>query len=167
MDTYVLELAMKIEFKIDASNEDERNIIDDFMDDIIESIRTDMIRSLPSKKMDNRELALINSPWMRWRKIPRNLDMYGLCREIINNIIWRERAHTYVIEIDSHKYLKNSRNKLSQVARFLDKGNEATRGTFFISKVFSKYGRNLRRYWISYVSVKLKRITTSEIILIE
>lgn len=155
---------MKIEFKLTSSNKKELAIIDDFCNLIVSNIKSDILNNTNLHKLSLYEDSIINADWIDWIRKPKYINMAKLIRYIVNHITYKSRKkHRYIIYIDN-KLIPNSKTPIDRLARFLDKGNEEYKGTFFISKVFMKYSINIDKYWKSYCSLRLKRLSVSEVV---
>lgn len=159
---------MKIEFKLNSSDNKELELVDDFCKSLISNIKSDILKSANFNKIKLYEDALLNAKWINWIKKPKRINMINLIKYIVDKITYRSRKkHRYIIYIKPTIMLPGSKTPLERVARFLDKGNEVYKGTFFINKVFMKYRVNINNYWKSYVSIKLKKLSVSEVVVIK
>lgn len=159
---------MRIEFHLESKDKDELSLAEDFCKLLVSNIKEDILRYTNYNKLELYEDSLINSNWINWKHKPSSINMKKLIKYIANSITYKSgRKHKYVIYIKSTIMLPNSYTPLERVARFLDKGNEIYRGTFFISKIFMKYRANIKKYWRSYISIKLKKLSVSEVVLIK
>lgn len=157
---------MKIEFTI-LGDADESKLAIGFCKFLVRNIKKDILESINPEKMQMREEDLIDASWIKWVDIPKRINVYKLCKVIINNIIYKTRVGgRYVIEIDNSVYMKHSETRLEAVARFLDMGNNVTQPTGFINKVFMKYRKNINDYWKAYTSTVLHRVTVNEVVII-
>ena len=157
---------MVIEFELQINNSEERNLVSDFCNKLVETIQNDIMLELKISKMLVREEFLLKASWIQWYKKPRRIDMKKLTKLIVRSIEVKKRRNTYIIQINPHIRMPGSLTKLSTVARFLDRGNEMIIGTTFISRVFNKYRKRINNYWKSYVFLRTGTIPTSEVIII-
>lgn len=143
--------------------------MESFCSYLLAEIQEEIANNINYRKMESREKYLISAKWMRWTSRVYHINMISLAYRIANSFICtkREMNGQYVIQIDPKLYMYNSKTKLSTVARFLDKGNEKVRGTWFISSVLNRYTRNINRYWYAYASRKLGRIRVSKMVIVE
>jgi len=59
-----------------------------------------------------------------------------------------------------------SKTKLSQVARFLDRGSQEVSPMYFINIILTKYRNKIRDYWRSFIQLKLKRLNVQYTIIV-
>lgn len=157
---------MKIVFKIVADSKSIK-LIDDFCDAIVIDIKRSVIQNLNTMKINSRGKYLLDKSWINWIRRPELVNAMKIALLIVRHIRWRNiKGNLYVIEINPKVYLPNTRNKLTQIAKFLDYGDMSISGTHFISSVFNKYRSKMNDYWKAYVSRRLGRIETNEIIII-
>lgn len=143
----------------------ERNLIPDFMDGLISQIKRDIKSSVVASKFIVREQDVLNASWIRWKIKPRHIRMKSLMLYVTSNLEWVQRRNNqFVIQINKLAKIPNSYTSIDTLARFLDKGNNVTPGTYFISKVLAKYRENINDYWKAYVSIKLKEVRVDECI---
>ena len=66
-------------------------------------------------------------------------------------IAWMKRKYTYEVYIRRDIKMPNTVNTtLEQVARYIDKGNEVTKATTMLSRVFNNYQKNIDKHWEAY-----------------
>lgn len=159
---------MKIQFQLMGSNEKEIELMDEFCRSLVKQIKKEIIDLMPLEKLQAREKDMLNATWILWRgNKPKHINMIKLARFITRNIRYKKRrGHRYLIEINPAILMPHSKNSIEQIARFLDKGNEMSPGTFFLSRVFMKYRTSIDEYWNAYVSLKLKRLKVSKVVII-
>ena len=159
---------MKIQFQLMGSNEKEIELMDEFCKSLVRQIKRDVINLLPKEKLMARERDMLNATWILWKDDkPKHINMIKLAKFIAKNIRYKKRrGHRYLIEINPAILMPHSKNSIEQIARFLDKGNEVSTGTFFLSRVFMKYRVSIDEYWNAFVSLKLKRLKVSKVVII-
>lgn len=159
---------MKIQFQLVGDNREEFELFDEFCKLLVNNIKKDIFNSLPIEKLNSMEKFLINAKWINWIDKPTSINMSKLAKLIIKNIrCYKMKNDIYTIDINPLQLMPFSTNKLEQIARFLDRGNELSSGSHFINDIFIKYRLMINNYWNSYVSLKLARIRTSKIVIIE
>jgi len=158
---------MKIIFKITSKDKEELSIVNDFCNMLVSEIKSDILNNVNYYKLSLYEDSLIKSSWIIWKRTPRKIDMKKLVNLIVDSIVCTNlRKGRHMISVDNSVILPNSYTSIERVARFLDRGNELYNGTFFISKIFMKYQKRINDYWKSYVSLRLRKITVSEVVTI-
>jgi len=93
---------------------------------------------------------LLSASWVRWNTLPRNINANKLCQDIVNCLEVKQRKSVFTIELNKKKLMNNSRTTLEQVARFIDKGNEVVRGTYFLTNIMTRYQVKIYNYWKAY-----------------
>jgi len=159
---------VKIEFYLKGEDEEEINLMTDFLKQIVFDIKIEIFNNVVPDKMQSKEQDILNVPWINWIKKPENLNVNMLVNLIINSIKFVERKdHSYIIAINPSIRIPNSSTPISMLARFLDKGNDITPGTFFITKIFNEYRDNMAKYWDDYISYELnKQKVNNQVIII-
>lgn len=157
---------MIIEFNLKVMSQEERALIPDFLDYLLEVIQNDIRANLIPNKLLFREQDLINASWIKWKRKPKKVNMIRLGNLIVDNLFWYQRRFdTYVFQISKGKMLPNSYTKLHLVARYLDKGNNKMIPTWFISKTLFKVRKRISIYWSAFISQKLnKTVNVKDII---
>ena len=159
---------MRIEFEFSELNDKTSPLIPEFCNLLVSEIRSEIKMNLRNIKLQIREDPLINSKWIKWVNKPSHIDMMKLGLFIADSIICRSiKENTYVIEINPKTYMPMTKNKLSQVARFLDRGNQESSPMYFINIIFMKYRNKIRNYWRSFIQIKLKRLNVSYTIIVK
>ena len=149
---------MVLEFNLKTMDQEERALIPDFLDYLLQIIRTDIKNNLIPNKLLMREQDLIDAKWIKWRRKPTKLNMIKIGNLIVNNIFWYQRRFdTYVVQIRKGTLLPNSFTNLHLVARFLDKGNNKVPPTWFISKTLFKVRKNIKDYWMTFIQIELHK----------
>lgn len=157
-----------IEYEVNPKNKEELQLADEFCKYIVKNIREEIYNNMIPDKMNLLEKDILEASWIYWtRGKPKNINVTKLIKYILNNLWYRKRGRTrYAIVISSTHYIPGTYVTPDAMARFLDKGNEVTPCTTFISRVFNKYRDNINDYWKSYVSKKLGVYEVSELVLI-
>lgn len=151
---------MILEFNLKIMSQEERALIPDFLNYLLNVIQNDIRENLIPNKLLFREQDLINASWIKWKRKPKKINMIRLGNLIVNNLFWYQRRFdTYVFQISKGKMMPNSYTKLHLVARFLDKGNNKMIPTWFISKTLFKVRKRLPLYWSSFMNQKLNKVT--------
>lgn len=159
---------MNLEFNIENFDKYEKRLIPEFCRELTNSIIHDVKINVKESKFQSREKDILDASFIEWYKKPELLKMYNLGILIANSIkCYRIDENLYSIKIDRKQYMPYSRTKLDVVARFLDKGDLTTPPMNFISSVFNKYREDINKYWKSFVSIKLGRVETREVIKIK
>lgn len=159
---------MNIVFQLVSDDRDELKIMDDFCNYLVREIKQRLLLEMPVDKLISKEKDILNASWIQWTKKPNHINVIKLVKLIINNIRYRKRkGHKYLIEINPNILLPRSKTPIEQVARFLDKGNNVTFGTTFLSRVFMIYRSSINNYWRSYASLRLRKITVSSMVVIK
>lgn len=158
---------MKIEFEFPELDDKTKSLIPEFCNLLVSEIRSEIKMNLRNAKLKIREEPLLNASWIKWIKKPDHIDMIKLGMFIADSITCRSiKENTYVIEINPKIRLPMSRTKLSQVARFLDRGNQENSPMYFINIIFMKYRNKIRNYWRSFIQIKLKRLNVQQVIIV-
>ena len=145
---------MELEFEINDDNFKVTNkkAVYEFLDLLVDSIRTDIKNELVPAKFDMLETSLLNATWIRWLEKPSRINISKLINRILKCITWQERVGTFRVYIDPNIKMPYTVNTtLEQVARFLDKGNNVSKYSTLFSRVFNKYQENIYNYWRAYV----------------
>lgn len=152
---------MILEFNLKIMSQEERALIPDFLDYLLEVIRNDIKVNVIPNKLLLREQDLINASWIKWKRKPSRINMMKLANLITSNLFWYQRRFdTYVFQIRKGTRMPNSYTNLHVVARFLDKGTNKIIPTWFISKTLFKVKKNILLYWSAFVSQKLGKTTS-------
>ena len=158
---------MRIEFEFPELDDKTKPLIPEFCNLLVSEIRSEIKMNLRNLKLNIREDSLLNASWIRWIKKPDHIDMIKLGLFIADSIIYRStKENNYVIEIDPKKFMPMSKTKLSQVARFLDRGSQEVSPMYFINIILTKYRNKIRDYWRSFIQLKLKRLNVQYTIIV-
>lgn len=157
---------MTIIFELNCRDNLERSLIPEFCSNIIESMRHDITSKISRNKLQAHEKDILNSEVIRWGIKPRSLNMSDLLATLAKNIVISNDKDIYTIRF-SYKNLYNTTNSIASVARLLDKGNEKFRGIYIIGNIFNLYRSHMNDFWELFITQKLNRVTTSEILVIK
>jgi hypothetical protein len=160
---------MRIDFSLRNEDFDETQIMNKFCQYIIKKIKVDLFYSVSDSKMRVREIDLLNASWIRWKnnKPPKRINMSKLVNYIISNIVFINRRNSnFSILINPRTLMPHTYTPLEQIARFLDKGNNATPHTLLFTKVFNFYRKNLNKYWDNFISEELNKPRVTELVVI-
>lgn len=158
---------MRIEFELQYSSKDEMELRNDFCSFIVNNIKNDILRNINMSKILSKEYSILNASWISWINKPTSINFYSLIDKIVDSITFITRENSeYVILLNRKSLIPNSNTRLEKLARFIDKGNSAIKGTYFISSIFTKYEENIQKYWKRYVSFKLKRYDINNAVII-
>lgn len=153
---------MVIQFTL-SPKADEQQLVTEFCDMIVGSIRQDIYRNIIPIKLELLKEHIINASWMKWIRKPTDINMMQLIKFALSHLNYSRRGtNEFIIKFDN-VLIPNSNTSLDSVIRFIDMGNEVSVCTTFITKIFNEYRDNLNDYWQSYVYLKLKKHTTSTI----
>lgn len=155
---------MIFHFVIEDMSLAEKGLMDGFSKYLLESIKYDILTGINADKLLAREKYLLKSPLIRWKSDrSESINMFALIEFISDSFICEElKDNSYVIHIDRHVYMPNTRTKIDKVARLIDKGNDKISPTNFISKVIHRYMKYINKYWRVYVESKLHVMHVNE-----
>lgn len=158
---------MKIEFEFPELDDKSTKLIPEFCNLLVSEIRQEIKMNLRDTKLNMREEPLLNATWIYWTDKPKHINMKKLGMFIADSIICRSiKENTYVIEINPKIKMPMTKNKLSQIARFLDRGSQDVSPMYFINIIFMKYRKKIRNYWRSFIQIKLKRLNVNYTIIV-
>ena len=158
---------MIIEYRLETKNKEVAMVADDFCKFIVKNIRQDIVNSVNQEMIQSRETNVLEANWIDWNKKPKAIDMFKLVKFIVQNIGFKtRRKNTYVILINPKVNMPSSNTKLERVARFLDKGNDNSMPTSFLTSIFNRYRSNMNEYWKAYVESVLRIYEVDELIVI-
>lgn len=158
---------MRIEFNLVLSNEEESKIFPDFLEMLLDNIKSDIISESIPAKLNLLEQDMLNATWILWTSIkPKNINMVSVLHMIVRNIVVYERKNNnYVICINPMVMYPRTKTRLDTIARFIDKGTETCPATCTISRVFNKYNKTkIKDAWLDYINYRLKRKRVSKVI---
>lgn len=142
---------MELNFELDRDNVYDQDLTEKFCNALVESLRTEIREGLIPAKYDSLEQSLINSTWIMWTEKPKRINIEGLINLILDCISWRKRKYTYQVYIRTDVKMPHTVNTtVEQVARYIDKGNEVTKYTTMLSRMFNYYQRNIDKFWEAY-----------------
>ena len=142
---------MEIDFELNSKEIYDQDLADKFCDALVDSVRTEIKQGLIPAKFPMLEQSLINATWIRWKRPPKHININRLINSILKCITWRKRKYTYEVYIRRDIKMPNTVNTtLEQVARYIDKGNEVTKATTMLSRVFNNYQKNIDKHWEAY-----------------
>ena len=149
---------MKLIFELIGEDREEMELMDEFCEQLVIDIRRDIYNNVIPSKMECREEDILSANWIDWIKKPSSLNVMTIVNLIIDKIGYMSRKNTFVICVSPKAKLPNSNTSLDSIARFLDKGNEDTPYTVFISKFFNDYTTvKINNYWEAFIFAKLNR----------
>lgn len=150
----IVEILMEIDFELDQTKVYDRTIIYRFCNALVRSIKDDIKVFVIPAKLTGLEESLLNADWITWTEQPKSITVESLILKILNCITWRERQNSIQIYIDPKPKMPNTENTtLEQIARFIDKGNNAAKYTTIFSRVFNEYQKHINEYWKAYLDV--------------
>ena len=142
---------MEIDFELNSKEVYDQDLADKFCDALVDSVRTEIKQGLIPAKFPMLEQSLINATWIRWKRPPKHININRLINSILKCITWRKRKYSYEVYIRRDIKMPNTVNTtLEQVARYIDKGNEVTKATTMLSRVFNNYQKNIDKHWEAY-----------------
>lgn len=142
---------MELNFELNRDEVYDQDLTEKFCDALVESLRTEIREGLIPAKYEALEQSLINSTWIMWTEKPKRINIEGLINLILSCISWRKRKYTYQVYIRTDVKMPHTVNTtVEQVARFIDKGNEVTKYTTMLSRMFNYYQRNIDKFWGAY-----------------
>lgn len=145
---------MTIEFTLNPKSPAEAGMIKSFCEYIIKNIRYDIYKRIDIQKYERYEEILLNASWIIWIVKPKSINIAEWLKLIIRNVIYKQRTDgLYCIYIKNIN-IPNTVTKLDALVRFLDKGNEMSPPTYFMTKIFQEYKDNLNDYWVDYCIAK-------------
>lgn len=148
---------MRTDFSFQELRTNDYKMYIGFCKYIVSNIRRDIRNYAIAERLKSKESYLLNSGIISWTEKPEHIDFIKLLRVIARNIIGEIRIDkSCSIHIKDDVLLPRSATSLSKVVRFLDKGNLEEVGTYFLSRIFLKYKRNIQSYWEDYVSYKTR-----------
>ena len=142
---------MELNFSLNSDELYDTELLARFCDKLVESIGTDIKNGMIPAKFPELEEGLLNAKWINWTEKPDRINIESLIDAICRCIAWRERTFSYQVYIRTDVLMPQTVNTtLEQVARFIDKGNEVTKYSTLLSRVFNNYEKNIEQYWESY-----------------
>jgi len=139
---------MKVTFEI--TNAKQHALARRFCQFVIKHLRDDILAETNFRSIQTRADLLLSASWIQWNKLPQNIDAKRLCVDILKCLEYKQRKSTFTIEFSRKRLMNNSRTPLESVARYIDKGNDIVKGTYFITKVTTKYQKKIYSYWRAY-----------------
>lgn len=145
---------MELNFVLSEEELYDQGLLLQFCDTLVESIRTDILEGLVPAKYPLLEEGLLNATWITWEDKPNSINIEKLIKAILKCITWRQRRLTYQVYIRTDVKMPGTVNtSLESIARFIDKGNNVTKYSTLISRVFNKYEKDIGEYWEAYREV--------------
>ena len=158
---------MTIEFEIEGTDKEEMNLMVPFCEFLVFNIRQDIDEQLNVELLQAKSRDLLKAKWIKWTNKPNYINMNWILQDIKSAIKYREReTGHYQIYFDTTILFRNSKNKLEQIVRFIDKGNDVSKATGVFSKIFNRYQKNIPKYWTAYIQLKLRRFATTKAVVI-
>lgn len=131
-----------------------------FCEFIIRWIRSDILTKTNLDKLQIRVDMLSSASWIDWLSKPKKLDARNVCNQVIQCFEYKKQKNEYVIYLNPYKLFPGTRTPIEKIARFLDKGNDAVSGTYFISSILSKYNKSIYKYWRAFCLRSQFKITS-------
>jgi len=158
---------MTIDFEIEGTDKEEINLMKPFCEFLLFNLRQDIDEQVNIELLQAKSRELLKATWIKWTSKPNYINMKWIIEDIKSAIKYREReTGQYQIYFDTTVLFRSSKNKLEQIVRFLDKGNDVSKATGVFSKIFNRYQRNIPKYWTAYIQLKLKRFATTKAVVI-
>ena len=158
---------MTIEFTIEGTDREEVNLMKPFCEFLIFNLRQDIDELINTDLLQAKSRDLLKATWIEWTSKPTYLNMKWILEDIKSAIKYREReTGRYQIYFDTNAMFPYSKNKLEQIVRFIDKGNDVSKPTGIFSKIFNRYQRNIPDYREAYIQLKLRRFATTKAVVI-
>ncbi len=158
---------MTIDFEIEGTDKEEMNLMKPFCEFLLFNLRQDIDEQVNMELLQAKSRELLKATWIKWTSKPNYINMKWIIEDIKSAIKYREReTGQYQIYFDTTVLFRSSKNKLEQIVRFLDKGNDVSKATGVFSKIFNRYQRNIPKYWTAYIQLKLKRFATTKAVVI-
>lgn len=158
---------MTIDFEIEGTDKEEMNLMKPFCEFLLFNLRQDIDEQVNMELLQAKSRELLKATWIKWTSKPNYINMKWIIEDIKSAIKYKEReTGQYQIYFDTTVLFRSSKNKLEQIVRFLDKGNDVSKATGVFSKIFNRYQRNIPKYWTAYIQLKLKRFATTKAVVI-
>lgn len=158
---------MKIEFILKYKDYEEQVLREKFCEFIVNSIKYDIINNTNYSKLCSKSLDVLKLSWIDWIVKPLNINMKIIVEKISDSVTFSIRKDGVCsIYLRRDRFIPRSNTKLERLARFLDKGDRKTRGTYFLSSVFRKYEENMQSNWKKYISIKLRKFDISNSVIV-
>lgn len=160
---------MCLYFQINTKDNDEQQLINDFLSFLVYSIRYEILTKAQQKidVLEQKNQDIKKASWIKWKNSKKELDAYKLIEQIAKNIVYmRLDDNRCLITINPYIIVNGTNNKLEQFARFIDKGNDVSIKIPIITKVFLWYQHNIQDVWKTFIAKELRRFTLSKITLL-
>lgn len=121
-----------------------------FCEFIIKWLRADICRQTNMQKLQTRVDLLLSASWIDWIRKPTKLDAMSVCKTIVQCFEYKNHQSHYIIYLNPNKLFPGTRTPVERISRFLDKGNDIVKGTYFISSILLHYRKSIYRYWRAF-----------------
>lgn len=160
---------MCLYFQINTKDNDEQQLINDFLSFLVYSIRYEILTKAQQKidVLEQKNQDIKKASWIKWKGNKKSIKAIKLIEQIAKNIVYtRLDDNKCLITINPYITVNGTNNKLEQFARFIDKGNDVSIKIPIITKVFLWYQHNIQDVWKTFIAKELRRFTLSKITLL-
>lgn len=141
-----------MQFKIHFDEEINPSLYEDYCEFILESAENSIRELINPLKYHVREKSVIESPVMRWVKIPSTINLTQYVENCLEMV--RDRGE-YVIRVREDQRVSGSHTKVKTLIRLLEYGNERIPAYPVVRKVLMYYSQVYRDLLVEFIRERM------------
>ena len=121
-----------------------------FIKYLLKWLKHEIYRSANIRAIQVRLNLLPYANWISWKGKPHQIDANVFVQSVLNCFFWRYSKGQLIIKFDTHRIFPGTNNTVYQIMRFINYGNDAMSGTYFVSNIVNKYQKSIYDYFFAY-----------------
>lgn len=91
------------------------------------------------------------SSWIKWvDNKNKSINVNAFLRIVTECFFWKYAKNYLIIDFDKSRIFPGTNNTVDQIMRYVNYGNDAVNGTYFVSNVVHKYQKSIYDYFFAY-----------------
>ena len=145
------------QIRFENLNDDEVNIIPDFLEWLILQIYSNLNNTMNRRKIKTRSQYLLKVSWINWKSKNKEIDLQDLMQAIFDSFSYeKNRINTWSLKTNNHIMIPNTNTSIDRFIRFIEYGDANLKGLGIFSKLINAYKSNkLNTLWNIFTTDQL------------